>query len=155
MIEIVRAKLHGIRVTDANLNYQGSITLDPELCERVGILPMEFVDIWNKNSGARIQTYVILGDAGSRCCVLNGSAARTCQPGDEIIIAAREFINRSEIYDIKPKVLTFKADNEIDQELFYDVFETPDRAHNFRIMNGAEVVDFRDTARDIAKKSSL
>ena len=126
-------------------------TLAPELCERVGILPMEFVDIWNKNSGARIQTYVILGEAGSRCCVLNGSAARTCQPGDEIIIAAREFINRAEIYDIKPKVLTFTADNEIDQELYYDVFETPDRTHNFRIMNGSEVVDFRASVKDFTR----
>ena len=150
MIEIVRAKLHGIRVTDANLNYQGSITLDPELCEHVGILPMEFVDIWNKNSGARIQTYVILGEPGSRCCVLNGSAARTCQPGDEIIIAAREYIHRNEIYDIKPKVLTFKANNEIDQELYYDVFETEDRSHNFRIMNGDNVVDFRDGTKKTA-----
>jgi len=147
MIQIVRAKLHGIRVTDANLDYQGSITLDPELCEQVGILPMEFVDIWNKNSGARIQTYVILGEAGSRCCVLNGSAARTCQKGDEVIIAAREYVSRDEIYDIKPKVLTFTADNQIDQELYYDVFETDDRAHNFRIMNGDNVVDFRDSAQ--------
>ena len=137
MIEIVRAKLHGIRVTDANLNYQGSITLDPEMCERVGIYPMEFVDIWNKNSGARIQTYVILGEPGSRCCVLNGSAARTCQPGDEIIIAAREFIQRDEIYDI-------------DQELYYDVFQTDERERNFRIMNGDNVVDFRDSAKKSA-----
>ncbi|MBL4614684.1 MAG: aspartate 1-decarboxylase [Magnetovibrio sp.] len=147
MIEIVRAKLHGIRVTDANLNYQGSITLDPDLCARVGILPVEFVDIWNKNSGARIQTYVIFGEPGSRCCVLNGSAARTCQVGDEMIICAREYINRSEIYDIKPKVLTFGPDNEVDQELYYDVFESEERAHNFRIMNGDNVVDFRDTAK--------
>jgi len=147
MIEIVRAKLHGIRVTDANLEYQGSITLDPDWCEHVGILPLEFVDIWNKNSGARIQTYVILGERGSKCCVLNGSAARSCAPGDQVIVAAREFINRSEIYDIKPKVLTFKDGNEIDQDLYYDVYETPECEHNFRIMNGTEVIDFRDSAK--------
>jgi len=147
MIQIIRAKLHGIRVTDANLEYQGSITLDPLHCEKVGILPMEFVDVWNKTNGARIQTYVILGEAGSGCCVLNGSAARTCQPGDELIIAARETIHRDEIYDIKPKVLTFTADNRIDQELYYDVFQSEAHAHDFRIMNGAEVVDFRDSAK--------
>jgi len=143
MIEVIRAKLHGVRVTNANLDYQGSITLDPNWCERVGILPLEFVDIWNKNSGVRLQTYVILGEAGSKCCVLNGSAARSCQPGDSIIIAAREYITRDEIYDIKPKVLTFTADNTVDQELYYDVFKSEEQAHNFRIMNGAEVVDFR------------
>ncbi|MBF0248895.1 MAG: aspartate 1-decarboxylase [Alphaproteobacteria bacterium] len=150
MIQIIRAKLHGMRVTDANLEYQGSITLDPELCERVGIYPLEFVDIWNKSNGARIQTYVILGEPGSRCCVLNGSAARHCQPGDKIIIAAREYVTRAELHDIKPKVLTFTKDNEIDQELYYDVYATEDREFNFRIMNGDNVVDFRESARKTA-----
>src|SRR5690606_5635380 len=77
--KVVRGKLHGIRVTGADLNYHGSITLDPDHCEAAGILPMEFVDIWNKASGARISTYVIYGERGSRCCILNGAAARTCQ----------------------------------------------------------------------------
>jgi aspartate 1-decarboxylase len=57
-------------VTEANLNCHGSFTLDPDHCEEAGILPMEFVEIWNKNSGARISTYVILGERGSRCCIL-------------------------------------------------------------------------------------
>lgn len=59
MKKFVAAKLHGIRVTESDLNYHGSITLDPDHCETAGILPMEFVDIWNKQSGARISTYVI------------------------------------------------------------------------------------------------
>ncbi|HEY9572870.1 MAG TPA: aspartate 1-decarboxylase, partial [Pusillimonas sp.] len=84
MRKVVRGKLHGIRVTGADLDYHGSITLDPDHCEAAGILPMEFVDIWNKNSGARISTYVIYGERGSRCCILNGAAARTCQRGDEV-----------------------------------------------------------------------
>ena len=147
MIEIVRAKLHGLRVTDANLEYQGSITLDPDWCERVGILPLEFVDIWNKSSGARLQTYVIYGTPGAGECVLNGSAARTCQPGDQIIVAARELIERKEIYDIKPKVLTFGDGNQIDRELIYDVFQSPGREHDFRILDGADVVDFRDAGK--------
>lgn len=147
MIEVIRAKLHGLRVTDANLDYQGSITLDPDWCARVGIYPMEFVDIWNKTNGNRLQTYVILGEPGAKDCVLNGSAARLCQPGDEVIIAAREHIHRDELYDLKPKVLTFKQGNEVDQELYYDVFETEERKHNFRIMNGDNVVDFRDSAK--------
>ena len=71
MKKIVRAKLHGITITGADLNYHGSITLDPDMCEQAGILPMEFVEIWNKDSGARISTYVIYGEPGSKSCILN------------------------------------------------------------------------------------
>lgn len=63
MRKVLAAKLHGIHITEANLHYHGSITLDPEHCRQAGILPMEFVEIWNKNSGARIPTYVILANA--------------------------------------------------------------------------------------------
>jgi len=84
MIKIMRAKLHGITITGAELDYHGSITLDPDICEKAGILPLEFVEIWNKSSGARITTYVIHGVPGSRCCILNGAAARTCQKGDQV-----------------------------------------------------------------------
>ncbi|MFV0283668.1 MAG: aspartate 1-decarboxylase [Castellaniella sp.] len=121
MRKIVRAKLHGIRVTGADLDYHGSITLDPDHCEAAGILPMEFVDIWNKNSGARISTYVIYGERGSRCCILNGAAARTCQRGDEVIIANSEYIQISELEHIKPVVLTFHPDNSVCEHLGYSV----------------------------------
>src|SRR3546814_17479184 len=94
--KVVRGKLHGIRVTGADLDYHGSITLDPDHCEAAGILPMEFVDIWNKNSGARISTYVIYGERGSRCCILNGAAARPCQRGDEVIIRNPGYIKQRE-----------------------------------------------------------
>ena len=79
MMKVIRAKLHGIRVTNADLNYHGSITLDPEVCEQAGIYPMEFVDIWNKNSGARISTYVIFGQPGSRCW-LNDELTSVARP---------------------------------------------------------------------------
>ena len=121
MIKVIRAKLHGIRVTSADLDYHGSITLDPEHCEAAGIYPLEFVDIWNKNSGARISTYVIFGDRGSRCCILNGAAARTCQIGDQLIIAASEYIDRMALGDFDPVVLTFHSDNSIDKQLLYCV----------------------------------
>lgn len=97
MRKLVAGKLHGIYVTEANLNYHGSITPDPDHCEEAGILPMEFVEIWNKNSGARISTYVILGERGSRCCILNGAAARTCQPGDQIIICNSVYLDESRL----------------------------------------------------------
>ncbi|TKR55814.1 aspartate 1-decarboxylase [Allopusillimonas ginsengisoli] len=121
MRKIVGGKLHGIRVTGADLEYHGSITLDPDHCEAAGILPMEFVEIWNKNSGARISTYVIYGERGSRCCILNGAAARTCQRGDEVIIANSMYINENELESVKPAVLTFNLDNSINERLGYSV----------------------------------
>lgn len=137
MIKVIRAKLHGIRVTNAELHYHGSITLDPEQCAQAGIYPMEFVEIWNKNSGARITTYVIFGEPGSRCCVLNGAAARTCQLGDELIIAASDYTTPDQLYALKPRVLTFLPDNQVDQVLQYEVFQSPGRAFDFRIVDAA------------------
>ena len=110
---MLRAKLHGIRVTGADLNYEGSIALDPEHCNLLDLLPFEFVDIWNKTTGARISTYVILGTPGSRCCVLNGAAARTCQVGDELIIAASVDVEEREIPLLRPKVLIFDTENQV------------------------------------------
>lgn len=122
MQSFVRAKLHGIRVTGADLNYHGSITLDPEICRRAGLDPLEFVEIWNKNSGARISTYVLYGVAGTRCCILNGAAARTCQVGDEVIIASATFGALDDVIETSPRVLTFDASNEVAEELSYRVF---------------------------------
>jgi aspartate 1-decarboxylase len=137
-IQVVRAKLHGLTVTDANLNYQGSITLDPLHCEAVGIYPLEFVDIWNRSSGARISTYVIFGEPGSRCCILNGAAARTCQPGDQVIIAASALIEPPALYDLDPKVLVFGDGNRIDRELRYQVRRSDQRDYDFKIVEGLE-----------------
>jgi aspartate 1-decarboxylase len=114
---MLRAKMHGIRVTGADLNYEGSIALDPEHCRALDLLPFEFVEIWNKSSGARITTYVIHGVTGSRCCVLNGAAARTCQIGDELIIAASVEVTDEEIAGLRPRILIFTADNRIQSTL--------------------------------------
>jgi aspartate 1-decarboxylase len=133
-MKVIRAKLHGIRVTGADLHYHGSITLDPEHGAAAGLYPTEFVEIWNKNSGARITTYVIYGEPGSRCCILNGAAARTCQKGDELIIAASEDVKPQDLYALKPKVLTFTPDNDIDQVLQYEVYKGPEREFDFRIV---------------------
>ncbi len=138
MLKAVRAKLHGIRVTGADIDYHGSITLDPEQCTLAGIYPLEFVEIWNKNSGSRISTYVIYGEPGSRCCILNGAAARTCQPGDVLIIAASDYIEPSGLYDLQPRVLTFRDDNEVDEVLRYDVFKSDKREFDFRILGDGE-----------------
>ena len=135
MVKVIRAKLHGIRVTGADLHYHGSITLDPEHCSAAGLYPMEFVDIWNKKSGARLSTYIIYGAPGSRCCILNGAASRTCQVGDELIIAAADEVAPTELYRLKPRILTFTPKNEIDQQLYYEVFESEARAFDFRIVD--------------------
>ena len=106
-------KLHGLRVTGADLDYEGSIALDPDHYEAAGILPNEFVEIWNKTTGSRISTYVIPGERGSRCCVLNGAAARTCQVGDELIIAARALVSADELGEFVSRVVIFCAENRM------------------------------------------
>jgi aspartate 1-decarboxylase len=118
-VEVVRAKLHGLHVTGADLDYHGSITLDPDHCDAVGLLPMEFVEVWNKNSGARLQTYVIHGKRGSRCCVLNGAAARTCQPGDAVIIVAKALVPMDQAALPRPRVAIFDRENRIADLLEY------------------------------------
>lgn len=138
MRKMVAGKLHGIYVTEANLNYHGSITLDPDHCEEAGILPMEFVEIWNKNSGARISTYVILGDRGSRCCILNGAAARTCQPGDQIIICNSVYISEVELTSLKPKVLTFDEANNVRDRLSYSVSRDEKGRYTFGIFDDSD-----------------
>lgn len=125
------------KLVAANLNYHGSITLDPDHCEEAGILPMEFVEIWNKNSGDRISTYVILGERGSRCCILNGAAARTCHPGDQVIICNSVYIDESRITALKPNVLTFDENNHIRDRLSYSVSVDPDGRYTFDILDQA------------------
>ncbi|PBB58168.1 MULTISPECIES: aspartate 1-decarboxylase [Mesorhizobium] len=137
MRKIVAAKLHGITVTGADLNYHGSITLDPDHCNEAGILPLEFVEIWNKATGARISTYVIYGERGSGCCVLNGAAARTCQIGDEIIVCSSAYIGEHQIAEMKPRVLTFDQDNSVRDRMFYDVGTGQDGKKTFAIRRGS------------------
>ncbi|MBZ9765060.1 aspartate 1-decarboxylase [Mesorhizobium sp. CA8] len=137
MRKIVSGKLHGIHVTEANLDYHGSITLDPDHCEEAGVLPMEFVEIWNKHSGARISTYVILGERGSRCCILNGAAARTCQPGDQVIICNSVYVHERELTALKPRVLTFDKNNRVVDRLTYSVERDAAGCYSFSILDVA------------------
>ncbi|WP_027532659.1 aspartate 1-decarboxylase [Bradyrhizobium sp. WSM3983] len=134
MRKVLAAKLHGIHVTEANLHYHGSITLDPDHCHEAGVLPMEFVEIWNKNSGARISTYVIFGARGSRCCVLNGAAARTCQVGDQLIICSSSYLEEQRIVELRPKILTFDRSNEIADRLTYSVTSDAAGRYDFEII---------------------
>jgi aspartate 1-decarboxylase len=141
MIRVIRAKFHGIRVTAADLNYHGSITLDPEQCAEGGIYPLEFVEIWNKQSGSRLSTYVVFGQWGSRCCILNGAAARTCQVGDELIIAASAYVNPDDLSQVRPKVITFKSDNSISERLLYIVRTSGTNWYDFSVLPNDSIAD--------------
>lgn len=137
MRKVRTAKLHGIHVTEANLHYHGSITLDPDQCHEAGILPMEFVEIWNKNSGARISTYVIFGEPGSRCCVLNGAAARTCQVGDQIIVCSSAYVDEAQIVRLRPIILAFDRNNHITDRMTYSVTRDGAERYGFEIRGEA------------------
>ncbi len=121
------AKLHGLRVTGSLLHYEGSIALDPEHCEAAGMLPLEFVEIWNKTTGTRISTYIMYGERGSRCCVLNGAAARTCQPGDELIIAARADVAANELEGFESRTLIFDANNCVESVIKQRLTKSADK----------------------------
>ncbi|MBD5200788.1 MAG: aspartate 1-decarboxylase [Bacteroidales bacterium] len=105
LIEMMKSKIHRVKVTEANLNYIGSITIDTLLLEAAGILPGERVYIVNNNNGERFDTYTIPGEPGSGVVCLNGAAARKAQPGDVVIIMAYAMMTPEEARDHKPKVI--------------------------------------------------
>ncbi len=102
---MLKSKLHRFPVTGCNLEYNGSITIDRELCARADILEFEKVDIYNCNSGARFSTYVLLGGKGEIC--VNGAAARLVQPGDKIIIASFAEYDNAACAGHNPLIITF------------------------------------------------
>ena len=105
LIEILKSKNHRATVTEANLNYIGSITIDEALMEAAGIMENERVHIVNNNNGARFSTYVIKGEKGSGVVCLNGAAARLVQQGDVVIIMAYAMMSQEEAASFKPKVV--------------------------------------------------
>lgn len=120
-LKMVGPKLHGIRVTECQLDYHGSITIDAAILEQAGLYPMEYVNIWNKNSGNRISTYLLPGERGSGVCCLNGAAARTCQKGDELIIASERSFVPGRVLNYTTPVLIFRGDNSIAEILQYNL----------------------------------
>lgn len=108
-----KSKIHRATVTEANLNYVGSITVDKTLLEASNILPGEKVQIVNNSNGARLETYVIEGTAGSGVICLNGAAARLVQPGDNIIIIAYCWVTAEEAQQFKPNIVFVDSKNKI------------------------------------------
>ena len=109
LVQLLKSKIHRATVTCANLNYQGSISIDAELCQRAGIFPWERVDIYNVTNGERLSTYVIYGKEGE--ITLNGAAARCVQPGDKIIIAAYAMMSEEEAAKHHPVVILVDDQN--------------------------------------------
>ncbi|MCU9599824.1 aspartate 1-decarboxylase [Pallidibacillus thermolactis] len=110
---MMKGKLHRARVTEANLNYVGSITIDEDLLDAVNMLPNEKVQIVNNNNGARFETYIIPGKRGSGVICLNGAAARLVQPGDVIIIISYCLIAEENVRRHKPKIAVLNEENKI------------------------------------------
>ena len=104
-IEVLKSKLHCVQVTEANLNYMGSITIDQDLMDAVGIIPGERVFIVDNNNGERFETYIIKGERGSGCICLNGAAARKVQVGDIVIIMSYALMDFEEAKTFKPSVI--------------------------------------------------
>ncbi|MBP3537289.1 MAG: aspartate 1-decarboxylase [Muribaculaceae bacterium] len=104
-IQVLKSKIHRVTVTEARLDYIGSITIDEDLLDAAGILPGERVYIVNNNNGARLDTYTIPGERGSGVICLNGAAARLVQPGDIVIIMCYATMTPDEARTFKPTVI--------------------------------------------------
>ena len=113
LLEFLYAKIHRAIVTDANLNYIGSITVDLEILEKANIKEGQKVDILNINNGERFQTYIIAGKRGGKDFCLNGAAARKAQIGDKIIICAYAFMTPNEAKSFKPSIVQIDENNNI------------------------------------------
>ncbi len=105
LIEVLKSKLHCVHVTEANLNYMGSITIDEDLMDAANLIAGEKVHIVNNNNGARFVTYIIKGERGSGCICLNGAAARLVQVGDVVIIMSYAQMDIEEAKTFKPTVV--------------------------------------------------
>lgn len=112
-LELLKCKIHRATVTDANLNYQGSITIARDLMDAAGLLPYEKVGVLDVNNGSRLDTYVIEGPAKSGVVCLNGAAARLVQPGDLVIIVAYATMSPEEAKNWQPTVVHVNEKNEI------------------------------------------
>jgi len=112
-ITLFKSKLHRATVTEANLNYVGSITIDEDLLEQADILPGEKVQVVDVNNGQRFETYTIVGERGSGIICVNGAAARLVHTGDQVIIIAYAMMDRQEAFDFKPRVVILDDDNHV------------------------------------------
>jgi aspartate 1-decarboxylase len=150
LIRLMHAKLHRVRVTEANVNYVGSITIDEELLDQVGILPLEEVDVINLNNGKRWSTYALPGEAGKGGICPNGGAALLCQPGDILIIYAYEERDRADVLKNGHAARIIVADEQNrPQQFFYQTLDPSARGDKVQFQsqswdvthnNGSELI---------------
>ena len=112
-LQLLKSKIHRATVTDANINYEGSLTIDRSLMEQVGLLPYERVLCGNMDNGERFETYAIAGDRGSGNIILNGATAHLGKLGDRLTIMSFAQLKKNEISDWKPKVIVLNENNTI------------------------------------------
>ena len=112
-IEVLKSKLHCVKVTEANLNYIGSITIDEDLMDAANMIAGEKVQIVDNNNGERLETYIIKGERGTGCICLNGAAARKVQVGDILIIISYALMDFEEAKHFEPKVVFPKSGNKL------------------------------------------
>ena len=114
---MLKSKIHGARVTAADLNYMGSVTIDKELIDATDLLPNERVLVVNLENGSRLETYVFEGKAGSGTIGMNGGCARHCQVGDRILIMAFASMDDAEARTFKPRVVFTDENNRVERRL--------------------------------------
>ncbi|MCP1144301.1 aspartate 1-decarboxylase [Lysinibacillus endophyticus] len=117
---MMNSKIHRAQVTQADLNYVGSITIDQDILDAVGMLPNEKVHIVNNNNGARFETYIIAGERGSGVICVNGAAARLVQKGDIVIIISYVYVDNNEAANHKPTVAIMGENNTIKEMISYE-----------------------------------
>jgi aspartate 1-decarboxylase len=110
---MLRAKIHRARVTEANLHYEGSLTIPPDLLAHAGIVEYEAVNVWNVSRGTRFETYAITGVEGARDICVNGAAAHLASPGDIIIIASFAEVPESIVPEFKPTIVFVDEENRV------------------------------------------
>lgn len=123
-LTMFKSKLHQMVVTEANLNYEGSITIDQDLLDAAHLLPYEKVQVLNITNGSRLETYTIPGERGSRVCCMNGAAARLTQVGDRVIIISYAEMTPEEAAEYKPRTVVVDENNDPKSIIDYSQPET-------------------------------
>ena len=111
--KMFKSKIHRAVITDADLEYEGSVTIDPELMDAADIAEYEAVNIWNVTRGTRLETYALRGEPGSRVCCVNGAAAHLMRKGDTVIIATFHDVEEEAVEGYEPTVVLVDPNNEI------------------------------------------
>lgn len=113
MIEVLKSKIHRATITEADLNYVGSITIDRDLLDAANLIPNEKVHVLNANNGARLETYILEGERGSGIVCMNGPAARLAQVGDIVVVVSYAWMDFEEAKSFEPKIIFPTANNRL------------------------------------------